>query len=130
MHELSIANSLVEIASEAIRSEGNSDPKAIGQVHEVHVRLGALAGVVKDALLFCYDVATAGTLLEGSRLVIKELPVVIHCPRCKRDVTLAGIQDFRCPTCGTLSGDIRQGRELELSQIHFDLNEASACDGN
>ena len=77
MHELSIANNLVTIASEAICSDSESDPEAIGQVSEVHLRLGALAGVVEDALMFCYDIATEGTLLEGSRLVIEAVPVTV-----------------------------------------------------
>ena len=61
MHELSIAMSMIEGASEEALSRGGA------QVHAVHLKLGALSGVVKDALLFSYEVASNGTLLEGSR---------------------------------------------------------------
>lgn len=78
MHELSIAHGLVEAASEAAREAG-----AV-KVNEVRVRVGLLSGVAAPALQFCYGIAAAGTPLEGSKLLIRELPVVIYCPRCER----------------------------------------------
>lgn len=108
MHELSIAYSLVEIAERAAEDAG------VPHVEAVRLRLGVLSGVVKEALLFSYDVATAGTILAGSRLEIEEVPVAIHCPACDVTSTLNTIQSFRCPRCGQPSGDIRRGRDLEL----------------
>ena len=64
MHELSIAVSIIEIAGEEAQRIG------CVRIHAVHLRLGNLAGVAKDALLFCYGMACEGTSLEGSRLVI------------------------------------------------------------
>ena len=43
MHELSIAMSIVEMAEEEAEQRG-------AQVNAVHLKLGALAGVVKGAL--------------------------------------------------------------------------------
>lgn len=111
MHELSIAYSLVEMASRAAEDAG------VTRVEAVRLRLGALAGVVKEALLFSYDVATEGTILAGSRLEIEEVPVALYCPACDAISTLETIQLFCCPRCGTPSGDIRQGRELELISL-------------
>jgi hydrogenase nickel incorporation protein HypA/HybF len=111
MHELSIAHSLVEAASHAAQGAG------VQHVQAVHLRLGALAGVVKEALLFSYDIATEGTVLAGSRLEIEDIPVAIYCPDCKITSTLAGIQSFCCPICGQASADVRQGRELELVSL-------------
>jgi hydrogenase nickel incorporation protein HypA/HybF len=96
MHELSIACSLVELASQSAASAGAT------RVRAVALRLGALSGVVRGALEFSYEMATADTLLAESELIVKELP---------------GIQRFRCPRCDTPSGDIRQGRELESIEI-------------
>ena len=82
MHELSIAMSIIEGASqEALRQGG-------AQVHAVHLKLGPLSGVVKDALLFSYGLACEGTPLEGSQLVIEEVTVVVYCANCKREKTL------------------------------------------
>lgn len=111
MHELGIAHDLVEIAcSAAAAAQAN-------HVRVVHIRLGTLSGVVKDALMFSYDIATAGTVLEGSHLEIEEVPVTIYCSTCKKLIVLPGIQDFCCPHCGIPTTDIRQGRELEVVSL-------------
>ena len=115
MHELSIAYSVVEIATESAKAAG-----AV-RVKEVHVRLGALSGVVRGALEFSYDIACAGTMLEGSRLVVRELPARVYCAVCEREVELASVQYFCCPVCDTPSGDLRQGRELDVEAIEVDL---------
>lgn len=117
MHELSIAYNLVEIASQSAVEAGAMRVKA------VHVRLGALSGVVRDALEFCYGIATADTILDHSALIVKELPVCVFCPACQVEVELASVQKFRCPQCDTPSGDIRQGRELEIESIEIEMPE-------
>ncbi len=68
MHELSIAMSIVEMAEE------EADQRGGVQVNAVHLKLGPLSGVVKDALLSSYELACEGTQLEGSQLVIEEIP--------------------------------------------------------
>ncbi|MEZ0335116.1 MAG: hydrogenase maturation nickel metallochaperone HypA, partial [Gemmatimonadales bacterium] len=76
MHELSIALSLVDLAQEEAERLG-------GRVCALHLRIGALAGVVPEALLASYEMACAETPLEGSRLVIEDVPVVVYCPECR-----------------------------------------------
>ena len=113
MHELSIAMSIVEGASaEAARHGG-------ARVHAVHLKLGALSGVVKDALLFSYDLACEGTPLQGSKLVIEEVPVVVYCARCDANGTIESIQKFACPACGTLTPEVVSGKQLELVAIEI-----------
>jgi hydrogenase nickel incorporation protein HypA/HybF len=119
VHELSIAQSLVTTATEVIRQHSPAGNSSSYRVAEVHLRLGKLAGVAKEALHFCYDIATQDTLLAGSQLVIEELPVIVFCESCQQEVELPGIQRFRCPICNLPSGNIRQGREMELATIHF-----------
>jgi hydrogenase nickel incorporation protein HypA/HybF len=114
VHELSIANALVETAVEAAREAGAS------KVTVVHLRLGQMAGVVKGSLDFCYELATQGTLLEGSRLEIEQLPVEVYCPSCQEVVKLANVQWFHCPHCDTPSADIRQGKELEIESLEIE----------
>jgi hydrogenase nickel incorporation protein HypA/HybF len=114
MHELSLVTSIVESVSETL----NAYPGA--RVLEVRLKVGALAAVVEDALQFCYGLATEGTALEGSRLHVDLLPVVMHCEPCGQDVTLPGVQSFRCPRCGSPCSDLRQGRELEIDSIEID----------
>jgi hydrogenase nickel incorporation protein HypA/HybF len=114
MHELSIISSVVDSVTESLA------PYPGAKVLEVRLRVGALASVVQESLEFCYGIATEGTPLEGSRLVVKVLPVVMHCARCDEDAELDGIQSFRCPKCGEPSYDLRQGRELDIDSIEID----------
>lgn len=114
MHELSIMQSVVSSALEAL------DSHPVRRVIELRMQVGALSGVVEDSLQFCYEVAGKGTILEGSKLVVTQLPVVIHCAACDADAELPGVQSFRCPRCGALSGDIRQGRELAIESLEIE----------
>ncbi len=114
MHELSIVSSVVEQVIETLESYPGA------RVKDVRLRVGALAAVVEDSLQFCYGIATEGTALEGSVLVVKILPVVMHCAACDADVELESVQSFRCPRCGELVGDLRQGRELEIESFEID----------
>lgn len=112
MHELSIALSIVEIAAE------EAERHRAARVEVVHLRLGALSGVVKDALLFSWDLACADTPLAGSRLEVEEIPIKIWCAACQSERTLDAELDFRCPRCGS-AAEVRSGRELELSALEI-----------
>jgi len=114
MHELSIVASIVDSVTESLA------PYPGARVKEVRLKVGALASVVQESLDFCYGIGTEGTALEGSKLVVEVLPVVLHCEPCGRDVTLGGVQSFRCPICGEPSMDMRQGRELDIDSIEIE----------
>ena len=107
MHELSIAMGIVDAALEEAQRRGV-------QVIAVHLRLGALSGVVKDALLFSYEVACQDTPLEGSQLIVEDVPVVVFCPQCQERRTLSSVQSFLCPECSAPTREVVQGKELEV----------------
>lgn len=113
MHELSIAMSIIEMATEEVRNQGGS------QVDAVHLKLGHLSGVVADALLFSFELACEGTPLAGSRLVIEEVPVVVYCSTCQKERTLNSIQHFRCPVCNAPTPEIVRGKELEVFALEI-----------
>ena len=92
-------------------------------MHALHLKLGTLSGVVKDALLFSYEVACNGTPLEGSQLLIEDVPVVIYCSQCEAEQQLDSIQRFCCPVCGTLSSDVVKGRELEFVAMEIEADD-------
>jgi hydrogenase nickel incorporation protein HypA/HybF len=83
----------------------------------VHVDIGPLSGVVAEALLFSYDMVCSGTVLEGSRLVIKEVPIEVYCPTCKTQRILGSMQWFRCPECSAPTADVIHGRELVITAL-------------
>ena len=114
MHELSIAMSIVEMAQEEARQRRGV------QVDAVHLKLGALSGVVKEALLSSYEMACEDTPLRGSRLVIEEVPVVVFCPQLQGAARpLSSMQLFCCAECGTPTSEIVQGKELEVVALEI-----------
>jgi hydrogenase nickel incorporation protein HypA/HybF len=121
MHELSIVSSVVETVMDSVEAYPGA------RVVEVRLRVGALASVVVDSLEFCWGIATEGTALEGSRLVVTTVPVVMHCTGCNADVELDGVQSFRCPKCGELCFDLLQGRELDIESYEIEENEIEAA---
>lgn len=114
MHELSIAMSIVEMAEE------ESDRHGGARVSAVHLKLGALSGVVKDALLSSYELACEGTRLQGSRLLIEDVPTVAHCAQCNEPRALQSLQWFVCPQCGSPVSKVLQGRELEVVALELE----------
>jgi hydrogenase nickel incorporation protein HypA/HybF len=113
MHELSIAMSIVEMAEE------ESDKRGGARVNAVHLKLGALAGVVKDALLSSYELACEGTGLQGSRLVVEEIPVEVYCPKCLAPRTVESVQWFICSECKSPVSEIIHGRELQVFALEL-----------
>jgi hydrogenase nickel incorporation protein HypA/HybF len=113
MHELSIAMSIVAtVQHESERLHDRS-------IQTVHVRLGALFGVVPDALQFSYALATAETPLEGSKLEIEDSPVLVFCAACDSRRPVVSIQHMCCATCGTPCSEIVQGRELVVTSLEI-----------
>lgn len=113
MHELSLAMSIVDMAQEEAQARN-------AKITAVHLKLGLLSGVVKEALLSCYGMASAGTPLEGSDLLIEEIPVEIFCERCRAPRVLSSTQWFSCPDCGTPSASVVHGKELEVSALEIE----------
>ncbi len=113
MHELSIALSIIEgVEHEMAHRAGR-------RVSAVHLKLGPLSGVVRDALVFAYNVACDGTPLEGSALEIEEIPIIVFCEHCQRERPAVSFQRLCCDTCGTPSTEIRSGSELEVFALEL-----------
>ncbi len=108
MHELSIALSILEIAEEESQRQGGA------RVTAIHVKLGPLSGVVKEALLSAFELACEQTPMEGCRLVLKEVPIVVYCPHCEGERSPVSVQEIRCCDCGTPTPKIVSGQELDV----------------
>lgn len=113
MHELSIALSILDLAAAEAERHG-------GHVVAVHLKLGPLAGVVKEALLSAYDLAREGTPLERAELVVAETPLAAFCPSCVAERPLASPQELCCPACGTATPEVVSGRELEVVALEIE----------
>jgi hydrogenase nickel incorporation protein HypA/HybF len=113
MHELSIAFSLVAAACEEAERLGGV------RVQALHLRLGPFAGVVKDALLFSFDLAADGTSIAGARLEIEEVPLTAHCAVCGATRAVESPQRLRCATCGTPAADLVDADALRLVALEI-----------
>lgn len=114
MHELSIAMSIVEMAQEEAERHGGAEVSA------VHLKLGALSGVVAEALLSSYEMAIYDTPLRGSRLLIEDVPARVYCPKCCAEQSLPSIQSLSCPQCGTATPQLVKGREIEIVALEIE----------
>jgi hydrogenase nickel incorporation protein HypA/HybF len=113
MHELSIAMGIVEIACEESQRRGDA------RVESVYLRLGPLSGVVKDSLLFAWEMACSETPVAGSQLVIEEVPVELHCSACGAEHRVEGLMDRSCPACGSFATEVLRGAELEVTAMEI-----------
>ena len=113
MHELSIMESAVNQALEHARQAGAK--RVVG----LRLRIGALSGVVPEALQFAFEAVTTGTPAEGATLTIDAVPAIFWCGRCRREFEPADLFSD-CPDCHSPSGELRAGRELELASLEID----------
>ncbi len=112
MHELSIALSLLDLVEEeAARREC--------RVAAIHLRLGPLSGVVREALASAYELAREGTPMAETELVVEEVPVVVSCPACAAERTPISAFELRCSDCGTATPEVLSGRELEVVALEI-----------
>ncbi len=89
------------------------------RILEIRLRVGALSGVVPEALEFAFELLRAGTLAESARLQIVPVPATCWCASCQDEF---GVPDLiaECPRCGQPSAELRRGRELELDSLEID----------
>jgi hydrogenase nickel incorporation protein HypA/HybF len=116
VHELSVAQSLLEIVEQEAR------PYSGARVTWIKLRIGQLSAVVPDALRFAFDAITRGGIAEGAVLEIEEVPLKIRCHQCDKAFT---IDDpfMVCPRCGGSAVEMVSGRELEIRSMEI-------CDGD
>jgi len=113
MHELSIALNIVDGVLEEL------DRQKSGHVEAVHLRLGRLSGVDKDALSFSYGVACEGTPLANSRLLIEDVEVAIFCPVCGVERPTRSFPVLICADCGAVGERVLRGAELEITAMEL-----------
>src|SRR5213075_1457625 len=100
MHELSIMESALTMVLDRARESGAR------RVHSVRLRIGALSGVVPEALAFVFEALTPGTLAEGAQLLIDPVPARFWCGDCRKEFQSNDLF-AECPECHVPSGDLR-----------------------
>ena len=111
MHEMSVAMSIVQSVTDAVSSEG-------GVVEAVSVRVGAMSGVIPEALTFAWGAASGGTALAEAQLEIEWVPAVVWCESCAAERELPGMR-MVCPTCQARCPQLVRGRELDILSVEM-----------
>lgn len=106
MHELGITQSVVDAVTERTGS---------APVASVRLRVGRLAGVVPDAMRFCFDLVTAGTPLEGAILEIDQPEGRARCRSCGAEFVPADL--ILLCDCGSADVEVLAGRELAVASV-------------
>lgn len=111
MHELAIAQSIVEVVEE------HASASQATCVKWVRLQVGEASGVVADALISSFEMlASLSPLLAGARLAIERVPHRARCQRCEREFAIQNCIP-RCPHCEEWSADILSGTELQILEM-------------
>jgi hydrogenase nickel incorporation protein HypA/HybF len=110
MHELSITQSIVEIC------ENHAGGR---RVASVSLAIGALSGVVPEAVEFCFEACSRNTLLEGARLLIDRIPARARCRSCAAEQAVASYYEA-CAACGGYGMEVLFGEELRVKQLEVE----------
>ncbi|MFX0082064.1 MAG: hydrogenase maturation nickel metallochaperone HypA [Candidatus Hodarchaeota archaeon] len=119
MHEFSFAYNIFKVA-EATALKYNAK-----KITEVILEIGELTLIVPELLQRSFDMATAGSIAEGAKLIIKMLPGKIKCRDCNKnsevtltkDAQLTGLQLFQCSHCHSNNTEIIEGKKANVKNI-------------
>jgi len=113
MHEMALAESIVQLVEDAARADGCTKVKA------VWLEIGQLAAVEKEALRFCFDAVTHDSIAEGARLEIVETPGQGWCMKCERNVAITALHE-PCPVCGSYQIQVTGGSEMRVKELEVE----------
>ena len=111
MHELTVAQRILEVAEEQARGSG------LSKITTIRVRIGGLTTVVPDALDFCFGFAKEDTLASDASLVIEEVQAEARCNACESVFEVMDSFFLVCPLCESSDTTLLSGRELDLLSI-------------
>ncbi|MCK6548762.1 hydrogenase maturation nickel metallochaperone HypA [Myxococcota bacterium] len=113
MHEMALAQSLVEIIEEQAARD------AFTKVRKVWMVLGALAHVDAAALRFGFDVVARGTVADGAELVFETRPARAYCLECSREVVVTE-RAAPCPECQGHQWVMIDGEEMKIRELEVE----------
>lgn len=115
MHEMAIALNIIDLANSYARPSGG---EKIGQVE---IEIGPLAGVMQEALQFCFEAAAKNTIAEGAQLVIINTKGKARCCSCWKTIDIYK-HGTVCPECDGIM-EILTGDALTLRAVTIEEQE-------
>jgi hydrogenase nickel incorporation protein HypA/HybF len=113
MHELSIAQNIIDIIQEQAKIQSFS------KVLEVRLKIGRLRAVEPIALDFCFGIVAKGTIVDGAKLVIENVSIRGSCQDCNTEFEIDNFY-FVCPGCQGRRVNTTQGNELQVIDLEVD----------
>lgn len=113
MHEMALAESVLQLIEDAARRE------SFARVKTVWLEIGQLSSVEPEALAFCFDAVTRGTLAEGSRLEFIATPGSGWCMQCADTVPM-NERYAACPCCGGYQLQVTGGAEMRVKELEVE----------
>ena len=110
MHEMSLAEGVLQLIEDSARQQ------AFTKVLAVWLEVGQLSGAEPQALAFCFDAVTRGSIADGAKLEIVATPGTGWCMECAATVALNEVFGA-CPRCGTHQVQVTGGTELRVREI-------------
>ena len=113
MHELSVAQLIIERVAGEMRRRPGTRPCAVG------VKIGEVSGIDRDALAFGFEALVKNTEWEQLRLEIEYCPWRHRCGNCGKEFA---VSDFAtaCPACGNAATTLISGEELDIGYIEVE----------
>lgn len=90
------------------------------RIVSVQVEIGALMGVVEDALQFAWEALTSDTIAEGATLEVRSIEAASRCGECGHVYPHGRFDGARCPACGSPFVTLASGRELSIASIEIE----------
>ena len=110
MHEMSLAEGVLQIIDDAARAQSFS------RVKTVWLEIGQLAGVEIESIRFCFDVVVRDSIAHDARLEIIETPGQAWCLHCAETVQVQALFDA-CPKCGSHQVQVTGGNEMRVKEL-------------
>ena len=119
MHELSIAQNIVEIIQQSVPQHEWTN------VRVVRLKVGTLSGVVPDSLDFCFGVISSQTSFPNAKLEIQRIPFAVHCSSCNETI-INEVGVVVCQSCGSVETEVISGRELQVTEVELDNDQGKS----
>jgi hydrogenase nickel incorporation protein HypA/HybF len=116
MHELSITESILEIAT---RHGKQSSAKRVTQIY---ISVGRLSSIVDDSVQFYWDIMSKDTICQGAKLNFNRIPARLLCLNCGTEYTL-DTDLSPCPQCESPRIKILTGEEFQLDSIEIETGD-------
>jgi hydrogenase nickel incorporation protein HypA/HybF len=110
VHEVALCENVLKILAEQAAVQDFS------RVKTVWLEIGELSCAEPEAMRFCFEAVTRGTLADSARLEIIRTPGRAWCMACSETVRV-GARFDPCPRCGGQQLQVTTGGEMRVKEL-------------